>query len=165
MAERQKNMNEIKKKVSDSYVEQIQIVMAGHINGYGRLFGGQLMEWIDVVAGVVARRHAGSEVTTVCIDNLYFKAPAYANETIILTGRLSYVGNTSMEVRVDTYVESLTGMRTLVNTAYLVMVALDGKERPMIVPRLELVNDEERAEWEAGKKRSEFRKKRALEQF
>ena len=159
------NINEETKRVSDSRVEQIQIVMPGHINGYGRLFGGQLVEWIDVVAGVVARRHANSEVTTVCIDNLYFKAPAYANETVILIGKLSYVGNTSMEVRVDTFVESLVGSRTLVNTAYLVMVALDGRERPMNVPRLELVNDEEKAEWEAGKKRSELRRKRRLEQF
>lgn len=158
-------MGVITKKVSDSRVEQTQIVMPSHINGYGRLFGGQLTEWIDVVAGVVARRHAGCEVTTVCIDNLYFKAPAYANETIILIGKLSYVGKTSMEVRVDTYVESLTGARSLVNTAYLVMVALDGRERPMEAPRLELINDEEKEEWEAGKKRSEIRKKRRLEQF
>lgn len=158
-------MGQKTKRISDSIVEQIQIVMPGHINGYGRLFGGQLMEWIDVVAGVVARRHANSEVTTVCVDNLYFKAPAYANDTIILVGKLSYVGRTSMEVRVDTYVEALSGKRSLVNTAYLVMVALDGREEPMEVARLELVSDEERAEWEAGRKRSEIRSKRRMEQF
>ncbi len=158
-------MENTKKRVADSMVEQIQIVMPSHINGYGRLFGGQLMEWIDVVAAVVARRHANSEVTTVCIDNLNFKEPAYANETIILIGRLSYVGRTSMEVRVDTYVESLVGKRTLVNTAYLVMVALDGKERPMEVPELELVSESEKAEWEAGRRRSEIRRQRRLEQF
>ena len=39
--------------VSESAVEQTQIVLASHINGAGRLFGGQLMEWIDIVAGVV----------------------------------------------------------------------------------------------------------------
>ena len=42
------------KRVNDSRVEQIQIVLSSHINGAGRLFGGQLMEWIDIVAGVVA---------------------------------------------------------------------------------------------------------------
>ena len=70
-----------------------------------------------------------------------------------------------MEVRVDTFVEALDGSRTLVNTAYLVMVALDGKERPMPVPGLELVSAEERIEWEAGKRRSELRKQRRLEQY
>lgn len=158
-------MNDVKKRISDSTTEQIQIVLSSHINGYGRLFGGQLMEWIDVVAAVVARRHSGYDVTTVCIDNLVFKAPAYANDTIILVGKLSYVGKTSMEVRVDTFVESLSGKRDLVNTAYLVMVALDGKEQPVEVPGVELVNDEEKNEWELGKKRSELRKNRRKECF
>ena len=47
----------ISKRVADSRAEQIQILMPEHINGYKRLFGGRLMEWIDIVAGVVARRH------------------------------------------------------------------------------------------------------------
>jgi acyl-CoA hydrolase len=42
------------KRVSDSMTSQVQIIMPEHINGYHRLFGGQLVEWIDVVAGVVA---------------------------------------------------------------------------------------------------------------
>ena len=40
--------------VADSAVIQTQIILSSHINGAGRLFGGQLMEWIDIVAGVVA---------------------------------------------------------------------------------------------------------------
>ena len=118
------------KKVSESKTEQIQILMPQHINGYKRLFGGVLMEWIDVVAGVVARRHANSEVTTASVDNLQFKSPAYVNSTIILIGKITYVGTTSMEVRVETFVESLSGERKLVNRAYVVMVALDEHERP-----------------------------------
>ena len=82
------NMEELTpKKVSESKTEQIQILMPQHINGYKRLFGGVLMEWIDVVAGVVARRHANSEVTTASVDNLQFKSPAYVNSTIILSGK------------------------------------------------------------------------------
>ena len=58
------------KHVSDSKTEQIQILMPEHINGYKRLFGGKLVEWIDIVAAVVARRHSNKNVTTVSIDNL-----------------------------------------------------------------------------------------------
>ncbi|MFQ8841269.1 MAG: hypothetical protein ACLR8P_10535 [Clostridium fessum] len=58
-----------------------------------------------------------------------------------------------MEVRVDTFVESLSGARKLVNTAYVVMVALDENEHPMEVPGLLVETDEEKAEWEAGVKR------------
>ena len=54
----------ISKRVADSRAEQIHILMPEHITGYKRLFGGRLMEWIDIVAGVVARRHSGCNVTT-----------------------------------------------------------------------------------------------------
>ena len=139
--------------------------MPEHINGYNRLFGGRLVEWIDVVAAVVARRHSQREITTVCIDNLYFKAAAHVNNTMVLIGQITYVGNTSMEVRVDTFVEKINGERELVNRAYLVMVALDESERPAKVPGLILETEEERAEWEAGQKRSELRKQRRIERY
>ncbi len=153
------------KKVSESKVQQVQIVMNGEINGMGRLFGGKLMEWIDVVSAVVARRHCNCEVTTVAVDNLQFKAAAYINNTIVLEGQITYVGTTSMEVRVNTFVESLSGEKQLVNQAYLVMVALDANEHPTPVPQLILETDEERQEWEAGKRRNQLRKQRRIEQF
>lgn len=153
------------KRVADSLTEQVQILMPSHINGAGRLFGGQLMEWIDVVAAVVARRHSGHNVTTVAIDNLQFKTGAFINNTLVLIGRITYVGRTSMEVRVDTYVEDLQGMRNVVNRAYLVMVALDKFGKPVEVPSLVIETESERAEWEAGKKRYELRKSRRTEGY
>ena len=39
------------KKVSDSLTEQQYLIRPSHINHYGRLFGGQLMEWIDEYNG------------------------------------------------------------------------------------------------------------------
>ena len=153
------------KYISQSQTEQIQIIMPGDTNGYGRLFGGRLTEWIDVVAAVVARRHSGCEVTTVSIDNLHFKAAAYSNETIVLIGRVTHTGQTSVEVRVDTYAETLKGERNMINRAYVVMVALDENEKPSPVPGLILETDEDRAEWSAGEKRREFIKQRRLEKF
>lgn len=145
------------KKPGQSYSEQIQIVMSNHINGSQRLFGGRLLEWIDVVAGVVARRHSGCDITTATIDRLQFLSSAHVNDTIVLAGRVTWVGNTSMEVRVDTFVEEFSGKRTLVNRAYLVLVALDKNERPARVPGLLLETDEEWAEWEAGVMRQKIR--------
>ena len=148
------------KKVSESQTEQVQIIMSGDTNGSGRLFGGRLVEWIDVVAAVVARRHSGCEVTTVSIDNLNFKAPAHINETIVLIGCVTYTGRTSIEVRVDTFVENLGGKRSMVNRAYVVMVALDENEKPSPVPSLILENDDQRNEWKAGEKRYEYVKRK-----
>jgi acyl-CoA hydrolase len=139
--------------------------MPSHINGTERLFGGQLVEWIDVVAAVVARRHSGCNVTTAAIDNLQFKAGAFINNTLVLIGRITFVGKTSMEVRVDTYVEDLQGVRKVVNRAYLVLVALDSVGNPTEVPTLILETESERAEWESGKKRNALRHKRRREGY
>ena len=153
------------KTVAESRTEQIQILMPQHINGNKRLFGGVLMEWIDIVASVVARRHSHAEVTTASVDNLQFKSPAYVNSTLILIGQITFVGTTSMEVRVDSFVESLAGERKLVNRAYLVMVALDAGEQPLPVPRILPETDEEKAEYEAGRRRHALRKQRRAENY
>ncbi len=153
------------KRVSDSRTEQVHIVLPEDINGYNRLFGGRLMAWIDVVAAVVARRHSGHEVTTAAVDRLEFQAPARLNDTVVMTGYITYVGRTSMEVRVDTFVEALNGARQRVNRAYLTLVALDENQKPTPVPPLELETDKERREWEGGVRRSELRRVRTEEHF
>ncbi len=138
----------VAKTISQSRTESVHIVMPGNINGSDSLFGGQLMEWIDIIAAVVARRHSGCQVTTAAVDNLVFKAPAKKNDTILLVGKLCYVGNTSMDVCVETYVEKIDGRKKLINTAYLTLVALDSEGKPTKVPRLILENEHDRDEYE-----------------
>ena len=89
----------------------VQIVMPQHCNGYAkpRLFGGQIMAWIDVVGAVAARRYTGHAVTTVCVDNLTFLKPAYLNDTVVQEAWVTWTGRTSLEVRVDSMVEKLDG--------------------------------------------------------
>ncbi len=153
------------KKVSDSLTEQQYLICPAHINHYGRLFGGQLLKWIDELAGIVAIRHCGSTVTTAAIDNLQFQAPAYTGDMIVLRGFVTYVGRTSMEVRVDTYRESLNGKREMINRAYIDMVAINCKGQPEEVPQLLLENEEQRQEYEAAQKRKLLRKQRRQEGF
>ena len=79
------------KPVSASRTEQVHIVMPADVNGSYTLFGGILMQWIDVVAGVVSRRHSGMETRTAAVDHLEFLAPAHINDTVTLQGRVTYV--------------------------------------------------------------------------
>jgi acyl-CoA hydrolase len=127
----------------------VQIVLPQHCNGYRipRLFGGQMMAWIDIVGGVAARRYANSGVTTACIDNLSFLAAAYLNDTVVQEAQVVWTGRTSMEVRVDSYVERLDGSREPVNRAYAVYVALDDNDKPIPVPRFIPETDEEKREY------------------
>ena len=151
--------------VGDPAVIQTQIELSSHTNGAGRLFGGQLMEWIDIVAGVVARRHSHCNQTTASVDSLQFKEAVRLNDTLILEGKITYVGRTSMEVQVDSFVEALDGTRKLVNTAFFVMVALDTNDHPVTVPGLIVETEEEKAAWAAGERRNELRKQRRVENF
>lgn len=158
-------MMEEAKRVSDSVTRQVQIVSQSSLNGYHRLFGGRLMEWIDIVAAVVARRHSGKNVTTASVDSLIFKKSAYANDTIVLKGFITYVGTTSMEVCVQTFAEHLDGKREEINTAFLVMVAIDEAGQPVAVPKLVCETEEEKRLYESGLKRREYRKLREQNRF
>lgn len=148
----------VQKRVSESYTEQLQFVMNSHINGYGRLFGGTLLQWIDVMFGVVARRHCGCEVTTAAIDHMEFLSPAYLNDLVKLEGRVTWVGRSSLEVRVDTYAQALGGEWRPVNVAYALMVALDANEKPTPAPGLLLETEEQQREFTEGAARQEARK-------
>lgn len=148
----------VQKRVSESYTEQLQFVMNSHINGYGRLFGGTLLQWIDVMFGVVARRHCGCEVTTAAIDHMEFLSPAYLNDLVKLEGRVTWVGRSSLEVRVDTYAQALGGEWRPVNVAYALMVALDANEKPTPAPGLLLETEEQKREFTEGAARQEARK-------
>ena len=153
------------KKVCQSLTEQQYFIRPPHINHYGRLFGGELLKWIDEVAGIVAVRHSGAIVTTAAIDTLQFQAPAYEGDLIVLQGRVTAVGRSSMEIRVDTYREALDGERTMINRAYIDMVAIDSTGKAVEVPGLIPETEEEIKESEAAVKRKQMRKQRRQDGF
>ena len=153
-------MNEIAKTVTDSQVETVHIVRPCHLNGANRLFGGLLMQWIDEVAGIVAKRHCMGNVTTASVDNLTFLHGAYQNDMIVIKGKMTWVGSSSMEVCVDTYVENLSGERHRINNAHFMMVALDENDKPIRVPRLLLQTEDEHLAWAHGEERRRIRNQR-----
>ncbi len=138
----------LERTVSYSKSEQVHLVQPGDLNAGGRLFGGTLLKMIDELAAIVAMRHAGTKtVTTAAIDNLTFKSGAYLGDMIVLIGYITYTGRTSMEVRVDTYVERSDGMRYPINRAYIVIVAMDENNKPTPVPKLILENEFQKEEY------------------
>ena len=153
------------KTVDESRVETVHIVRPNHLNGANRLFGGILMQWIDEVAGIVAKRHCMSNVTTASVDNLTFLHGAYQNEMIVIKGKITWVGSSSMEVCVDTYVENLSGERHRINNAHFMMVALDENDKPVKVPGLILQTEDEHLAWSHGEERRRIRTQRRKAQL
>ncbi len=153
------------KTVAESAVETFHILMPSDMNDSGRLFGGTLMCWIDEVAGLVGRRHAQMNVTTGSVDKLKFLRGAYLRDMLVLTGKVTHVGNASMEVKVETFIERSGGERELINRAYLTMVGLDENDKPCRLPRLILETEEDKREWERAETRRQIRKKQSEEGF
>ena len=122
-----------------------QIVMPMHTNGMsGVMFGGIMMQWIDVCAGVAAMRHASGAVLTASIDRLDFLSPVRVGEIVILQAQVNYAGRTSMEVgcRVETE-DMRTGTRRYVTKSYLTFVAVDNDGKPRTISPLELVTEDD----------------------
>jgi acyl-CoA hydrolase len=142
-----------------SRVEQTQIVMPSHTNGAaGVLFGGVVMQWIDVCAAVAAMRHAGGQVTTASIDRLDFLSPIHLGDVVVLQAQVNYAGRSSMEVGVRVETEDpRTRERRYTTKAYLTFVAVDEQGHPRAVPPLELETDEDRRRFERAAERRHAR--------
>ncbi|MGE5182587.1 MAG: acyl-CoA thioesterase [Acidobacteriota bacterium] len=135
-----------------------QIVMPMHTNGVaGVMFGGIMMQWIDVCAGVAAMRLARGAVVTASIDRLDFLSKVLVGETVVLQAQVNAASHTSMEVgcRVETE-DMRTGTRRYVTKAYLTFVATDDQGRPRTLPQLVLETDDDRRRHaEAERRRAE----------
>lgn len=133
------------KRVADSQVVISRLMQLGDANLLGNVHGGILMKLVDEVGGIAAARHAQRPVVTVAIDSVTFISPIRVGDLVVLTATLTWVGRTSMEVKVHVEAENLfTGERTHTNSAYVVFVALDENGRPNEVPRLIAETEEQR---------------------
>jgi acyl-CoA hydrolase len=122
-----------------------EVVLPGDTNALGTIFGGKVMQWIDIAASVAGMRHSGGSVVTASIDGLTFLTPIHLGEIVLLKAQVNYAGTTSMEIGVRVEAENArTGTRRYTTKAYLTFVAIDDDGKPRPVPTLQLVDDEDR---------------------
>ena len=98
------------KKVSESKVIMHELILPNDTNVLGNVWGGRVMQFIDICAAMSAYRHARSSVVTASIDHLDFLSPAKKGDILILKSSVNYVSTTSMEIGVRVESEdTLTG--------------------------------------------------------
>ncbi len=150
---------------TDSQVQMTELVLPQHTNALGTCFGGTILSWIDIAAGICAGRHARRPAVTVAFDDVHFITPVRLGDVISITARISYAGRTSMEVWVEVWRETYDGRREHSNTAYVTFVAVDASNRPVPVPPLLLSTEEDRLRFhEAEQRRLERLQKKAARQ-
>ncbi len=147
------------KSPADSAIETHYLVMPQQANPQGTAFGGAIVAWIDIVAGMAAQKHARCEVVTAAIDSLVFKEPIRIGDHVTLKAAVNYVGKTSMEVGVQVTKENpYTGQKIPATSAYLTFVALDENRMPTAAPPLVPKTADEKRRYENAKLRTAARK-------
>lgn len=148
------------KSPEESSADVIVRMFPSDANPAGNVFGGEILKHIDMVAGIVAQRHAQSNAVTVSMDSVNFIKPVFVGNVLKLNARINYVHNSSMEIEVRAEAEDIiTGIKTITGTAFVTFVALDKNSKPKHVPQLLLKTDEDRTKFAEGKRRMEERLK------
>jgi acyl-CoA thioesterase YciA len=102
----------------------------------GNIFGGVLLNHMDLAGAYVAHRACANSYIDRCVtrlmDKIEFKQPVHVNDVITCYGSVMRIGNTSITVRVD--VEADRGGKIIpVTCANMVFVAVDGHGKPVSV--------------------------------
>ncbi|HVO30828.1 MAG TPA: acyl-CoA thioesterase, partial [bacterium] len=81
----------------ESVVTKTEFVLPSDANALGNVFGGRVMEWIDIAAAIAAGRHCRSVVVTASMDDLHFLAPIKVGDVVVLQAQVNFAGRTSLE--------------------------------------------------------------------
>jgi acyl-CoA hydrolase len=141
-----------------SRVETAQVVLPGLTNSHGTIFGGILMQWIDIAGAIAAARHAEGAVVTAAMDRLHFLKPVTEGEIVIVQAQVNFAARTSMEVGVRVLVEDVRSRtRWQATRAYLTFVAVDEAGRPRAVSPLILETEEDQRRFAGAARRRQAR--------
>ena len=98
-------------------------------NGFGTIFGGVILSYLDLAGSVEARRHRNARFVTVAIQKVEFREPVFVGDIVSFYTETRRIGTTSITVGVR--VEAIrTGTehpaeRVHVTEAEIVYVAVD----------------------------------------
>lgn len=145
------------KHPSQSATVNTEVVLPNDTNHVGNLFGGKLMQWLDITAAIAAQRHCGRVVVTAAINHVSFDKPIKQNAIVTLEAKVSRAFSSSMEVFVDVFVENTTtGQKTKCNEAILTFVAIDQNGSPLPVPPLLPETDLEKKRFDGALRRRQL---------
>ena len=147
-------------------VTNTELVFPTHTNHYGTIFGGRVLELMDITGALAAMRFSNEEAVTASIEAVDFKKPIKVGDIIELKARVIYTANTSMVVKVDVFmVNKFSEKEDFACSGHLIFVAVDSNGEPREVPKLRCVTAQEKKLWKIGegikKKAKERRKQEA----
>ena len=121
---------EEKIKASETHV--FKVVFPNITNHHKTMFGGTVMEMMDELAFMTATRFARKSFVTVSCDRIDFKKPIPADTLVELIGKVKYVGNSSLKINIEVFVEEMYAeIREKAVSGDFTMVAIDEEKKPV----------------------------------
>lgn len=149
--------------ISSTKTVQTRLVLPPDTNHLDTIFGGKVLAYIDEIAALATMRHAKSAVVTASIDSVDFLSSAKVGDSLTLEAYVTYTGNSSMEVYVKVTANDLIhNTEQLTTESFSTMVAVDDAGKPIQVPKVYPVSEEEKQLYESAPIRKENRKQRVL---
>jgi acyl-CoA thioesterase YciA len=106
-------------------------------NAHGTIFGGVILSYIDQAAAIEAKQHGASFIVTVAMREVVFHEPVYVGDLVSFYTGLVRIGRTSITVSVEVFARRSegTGGTVKVTEAEVTFVNLDGRRKPIPIPR------------------------------
>lgn len=124
----------LEQRIQTSETHIFKAVFPNTTNHYDTLFGGTALQLMDEVAFITATRFTRLKMVTVSSDRVDFKQPIPAGSFIELIGKVSSVGNTSLKVQVDIFLEHMyEEKRQRAISGNFTFVAIDENRQPLYI--------------------------------
>lgn len=124
----------IEEKIHNSETRLFKAVFPNTTNHYDTLFGGTAMHLMDEVAFITATRFARKKMVTVASDRIDFTKPIPSGTIVELIGRVIHIGNTSLKVLVEIYVEEMySDHRQKAISGTFTLVAINDQKEPVSI--------------------------------
>ena len=126
----------VEERIQQAETRIFKAVFPNTTNHYDTLFGGTAMQLMDEVAFIAATRFSRQRMVTVSSDKIDFKKPIPAGTIIELIGKVTYLGSTSLKIRVEIFIEQMySDEREKAVIGEFTFVAIDENKQPVKILR------------------------------
>lgn len=124
----------LKERIEKAETRIFKAVFPNTTNHYDTLFGGTAMQLMDEVAFITATRFSRMRMVTVNSDRIDFTKPIPAGTIVELIGKVTYLGNTSLKVKVKVFIEEMySDVREEAISGEFTFVAIDENKKPIAI--------------------------------
>jgi acyl-CoA hydrolase len=122
----------LQEQIAKAETRIFKTVFPNTTNHYDTLFGGTALFMMDEVAFIAATRFTRKRCVTVSSDKIDFTKPIPAGTIVELIGSITRIGNTSLDVKVEIYIEQMySNHREKAISGNFTFVALDENKKPI----------------------------------